>query len=196
MNAECIYRVLLRAYPPEFRAEFEREILLLFRDQCRESDVTSLRFWGAVVWDVVRSALSLRLEAWGLCGTENTQIIEVRMKLAAMLTLLLGVLGIGNAVVEGVAALQGTIAGGQAVSLVLGIVASAMLFAAGVAILRGTPGRQVARLALMVSVVSIVAARLLHPWMSVFAQLVGIGLPVALLIALSWPRRTSTLGAA
>lgn len=196
MNAARIYRLLLRAYPPEFRAEFEREMVLLFRDQCRENDVTSLRFWATVIWDVVRSALSQRLEAWGLCESENTQLIEVRMKFAAMLTVLLGVLGIGNAVVEGVAALRGTIAGGQAVSLVLGIVASAMLLAAGVAILRGTPGRQVARLALVVSVVSIVAARLLHPWMSVFAQLVGIGLPVALLIALYWPRRTSSLGAA
>lgn len=196
MNAERIYRVLLRAYPLEFRAEFEREMVLLFRDQCRERDVTSLRFWAAVISDVVGSALSQRLEAWGFCGTENTQVIEVTMKLAAMLTVLLGVLGIGNAVVEGVAALQGTIAGGQAVSLVLGIVASAMLFVAGIAILRGMPRRQVARLALVVSVVSIVAARLLHPWMSVAAQLVGIGLPVALLIALYWPRRTSTLGAA
>lgn len=196
MNAERIYRMLLRVYPPEFRAEFEREMVLLFRDQCRESDVTSPRFWAAAVWDVLRSALSQRLDAWGHCGTENTQLIEVRMKLAAMLTLLLGVLGIGNAVVEGVGALQGTIAGGQAVSLVLGIVAAAMLFAAGIAILRGTPGRQVARLALVVSVVSIVAARLLHPWMSVAAQLVGIGVPVALLIALYWPRRTSPLGAA
>ena len=196
MTAARIYRLLLRAYPPEFRAEFEREMVLLFRDQCRESDVTSLRFWAAVIWDVVRSALSQRLEAWGLCGTEHTLIIEVTMKFAAMLTVLFGVLGIGNAVVEGVAALQGTVAAGQAVSLVLGIVASAMLFAAGVAILRGTPGRPGARLALVVSVVSIVAARLLHPWMSVAAQLVGIGLPVALLIALYWPRSTSTLGAA
>ena len=39
MSAEPIYRLLLRAYPPDFRAEYGREMVLLFRDQCRESDV-------------------------------------------------------------------------------------------------------------------------------------------------------------
>jgi hypothetical protein len=50
--------------------------------------------------------------------------------------------------------------------------------------------------ALLASVVMIVAARLLFPWMSIFSQLVGIGLPVGLLIALSLPRKASPLGAA
>lgn len=120
------------------------------------------------------------------------------MKLAAMLTLLLGgVIGILNAVVEWVAASKQTISGTHEVSLVLGVLASALLLAAGVAVLNRTPrGWQTARLAVLASLVVIVAARLLHPWMSVFSQLVGIGLPVALLIALYWPRRASPLGAA
>jgi hypothetical protein len=170
----------------------------LFRDQCQESDVRTLGFWAAVIWDVARSAPALRVEAWRARASENTQTSEVIMKLAAMLTVLLGgVIGILNAVVEWVAASKQTIQGTHEVSLVLGVVASALLLAAGVAILNRTErGRQAARLAVLASLVLIVAARLLHPWMSIFSQLVGFGLPVALLIALYWPRRASPLGAA
>jgi hypothetical protein len=125
--------------------------------------------------------------------------MEVIMKLAAMLTVLLGVIGVLNAGVEwgaGGGAAQ-TIQGAHAVSLVLGVFASVLLLAAGVALLSGTPrSRQAARLALLASVVMIVAARLLFPWMSIFSQLVGIGLPVGLLIALYLPRKASPLGAA
>jgi hypothetical protein len=114
-----------------------------------------------------------------------------------MLTVLLGVLSIVNAVVEWVAGSTGTIQGMHALSLGLGLFASALLLTAGIALLRPTQGgRQAARLALFASLVMIVAARLLFPWMSVFSQLVGIGLPVALLIALYWPRRSSPVGAA
>lgn len=198
MSAERIYRLLLRAYPPDFRAEYGREMALLFRDQCQQSDVRTIGFWVAVICDVARSAPALRVEAWRASARANSRIMEVIMKLAAMLTLLLGgVIGILNAVVEWVAASKQTISGTHEVSLVLGVLASALLLAAGVAVLNRTPrGWQTARLAVLASLVVIVAARLLHPWMSVFSQLVGIGLPVALLIALYWPRRASPLGAA
>jgi hypothetical protein len=196
--AERIYRLLLRAYPPEFRAGYEREMVLLFRDQCQESDVRTLRFWGAVIYDVARSAPALRAEAWRSRGSESTQTTEVIMKLAAMLTLLLGgVIGILNAAVEWVAASEQSISGTHEVSLVFGVLASALLLAAGVAILNRTQrGRQAARLALFASLVMIVAARLLFPWMSYLSQLVGFGLTVALLIALYRPRKSSPLGAA
>ena len=118
------------------------------------------------------------------------------MKLAAILTVLVGVFGILNVMVEWGAGLTGTIGGMHALALVLGVFASALLLAAGAAILRPTQrGRHAPRLALLASLVLIVAARLLHPWMSVFSQLVGIGFPVAILIALSLPRRASPAGA-
>ncbi len=188
--AERIYRLLLRAYPLAFRAEYEREMLLLFRDQCRESDVRSLGFWAKVFYDVARSAPALRMEAW----RQNTRTMEVIMKLAAMLTVLLGVLGILNAVVEWVAGSKGAIDGTYVLAVVLGVFASALLLGAGIAILLRR--QQAARLALFASLVSVMAARLLFPWMSIFSQLVGFGLPVALLIALYWPRKSSPLGAA
>jgi hypothetical protein len=196
MSAERIYRLLLRAYPPDFRAEYGREMVLLFRDQCQESDVRTVGFWAAVIWDIARSAPALRAEALSTLGRVSTRTRGVIMKLAAMLTVLVGVLGILNAGVEVGAAFSGAIGGTHALSLVLGVFASALLLAAGAAFLRPTQrSRQAARLALLASIVLIVAARLLHPWMSLLSQLVGIGLPMAFLIALSWPRRATTSGA-
>lgn len=194
MSAERIYRLLLHAYPPDFRAEYGREMMRLFRDQCQESDVRTVGFWAAVICDVARSAPALRAAAWRARVSESTRTMEVVMKLAAILTVLVGVVGILNAVIEWLAGGNGTTE--HALALVLAVCASALLLAAGAAILRPTErGRQGARLALIASLVLIVAARLLHPWMSIFAQLVGIGLPVAFLIALYWPRRAPTSGA-
>ncbi len=193
MSAERFYRLLLRAYPPDFRAEYGGEMVVLFRDQCRESDVRSLGFWARVLCDVARSAPALRVEAW----RENNRTMEVIMKLAAILTGLLGAFGIANALVEWVAGSKGANDGTWVLAVVLGIFASALLLGAGVVILLQTRwGWQPARLALVASFVLFVAARLLFPWMSYFSQLVGFGLPVALLIAVYRPSKPSTLGAA
>lgn len=188
MSAEGVYRLLLRAYPSEFRGQYEREMMLLFRDQCRESDVRTVGFWARVLCDVARSAPALRIEAW----RESTRTMEVTMKLAGAVTVLVGVFGILNAGIDAGAGFMTTIGGMHTLSLVLGVFASILLLVAGGAILRPTEqGRHVARLALFASLALIVAARLLHPWMSPFAQLVGIGFPVALQVALYWPRRSS-----
>ncbi|HEV8400254.1 MAG TPA: hypothetical protein VGQ18_10495 [Gemmatimonadales bacterium] len=56
--------------------------------------------------------------------------------------------------------------------------------------------RQAAQLSLLASLALAVAARLLFPWMSIFAQLVRVGLPVALLITLYWPRKPATVSPA
>jgi len=190
MSAERIYRLLLRAYPPDFRAEYGREMVLLFRDQCRENDVRTVGFWAAVICDVARSAPALRAEAW----RENTRTLEVIMKLASILTVLLGVFGIVGAIVEWVAGSKGAIDGTYVLAVVLGVLASGLLLGVGVAILFWWP--QAARFVLFVSFVSVMVARLLFPWMSIFSQLVGFGLPVGLLITLYWPRRAFPAGAA
>ncbi len=184
--AERIYRLLLRAYPPDFRAEYGEEMVLLFRDQCRESDVRSLGFWATVLWDVARSAPALRVE--------STRTMEVTMKPAAILTVLCGALYLLSAGVEWGAASTQSMGGTHALSVALGAVASVLLLGAGVAVL--LQHRQAARRSLLASLALAVAARLLFPWMSIFAQLVGLGLPVALLIALYWPRKPATVSPA
>lgn len=185
MSAEWIYRLLLRAYPPAFRAEYEREMILLFRDQCRDGDVRTLGFWVRVVWDILRSAPALRVE---------TRTVEVKMKIAAIVTVLLGALGLLGAVSEWSAASRHVMGTTYVLSMVLGVAATVLLLVAAIAVLRGM--RQPARLALVAAVACAVAARLLFPWMGVLEQLIVIGLPVALLVALYWPRRPSPLGAA
>ena len=184
MKAERIYRMLLRAYPPAFRAEYGREMVLVFRDQCRDSDVRTLGFWMRVFWDIVRSAPTLR--------AETTRTVEVIMKLAAILAVLLAAFGIFGAVNDWSAASQH--AGPYVLAIVLGVAASLLLLGAGVAIL--LQKRQAARLILVASLLCFVAARLVFPWMGIFLQLVGSVIPVGLLIALYWPRKSSTLGAA
>src|SRR5436190_24273011 len=154
MSAERIYQLLLRAYPPEFRAKYGREMMLLFRDQCRENDVRTLGFWVRVFWDIVRSSPALRAEA--------TRTVEVIMKLAAILTVLLGAFGILGAMNEWGAASQH--AGAYLLAIVLGVAASLLLLGAGVAIL--LQKRQAARFALVASLVCFVVARLAFPWMS------------------------------
>jgi hypothetical protein len=188
--AERIYDLLLRVYPPAFRADYGREMALLFRDQCREGDVRTLRFWMAVLWDVARSAPALRAEAWRARGRENTRTLGGIMKLVAMLTVLMGAFVALSALVEGMgAAGLGTLDGTHLLAIVLGGIAGALLLAAGVALLRRTPSaRRTATFAALGSLVIVVMARLAHPWMSIFSQLVGIGLPIALLAVLHLSR--------
>ena len=183
MSAERIYRLLLRAYPAEFRAEYGREMMLLFRDQCRDGDVRTVGFWMRVFWDILRSAPALRAEA--------TLTVEVIMKLAATLALVLGALTIFGAITEWMAASQH--AGVYVLSVVLVVVGSVLLLGAGIAMLRGM--RHAAGPVVIAALVCFVAARLLFPWMGIFLQLVGFVLPVGLLIALYWPRKPTPLGA-
>src|SRR4030095_12249183 len=60
-KAERFFRVLLLAYPLEFRSEYEREMLTVFRDCYREAEdrgklVGICRLWSRVLFDVVQSA--------------------------------------------------------------------------------------------------------------------------------------------
>ena len=186
MNAMRIYRVLLRAYPAEFRAEYGREMELAFRDLCRDNDARTFGFWARVGWDILRSAPALRVEA--------TRTVEVPMKVAALFTVLVGLFGIQGEVREWVAASRQPMGGSYVLSIALGIAATLLLLAATIAILLGQ--RRAARLPLIVSLVCFLVARVAFPWMGIFVQLVGFGIPVALLIALYWPRKTTTLGTA
>jgi len=93
--------------------------------------------------------------------------------------------------------MRGTLEGAHFLAVVLGGAAGVLLITAGAALLRHTPSaRDTATIALLASLLIIVIARLTHPWMSSLSQLMGIGLPVALLAALHWPHRHNTSGSA
>jgi hypothetical protein len=188
--AERIYHLLLRAYPPAFRSEYGPEMTQLLRDQRQMGDAGALGFWLAVVWDVAQSAPALRVEAWRARRCDSTRTLGVIMKLIAMLTVLLGVFGTANAITEGATRMRQGLEGTYLTAVVLGVVAGALLLVAGVAGLRGTPSaRRTAGHAALASLVIFLLARLVFGWMSVFSQLVGTAMPLAILAMLYWPRQ-------
>lgn len=188
--AERVYRLLLRAYPAGFRAAYGHEMLLVFRDQRRERGATGARFWAEVVWDVARSAPALRLEAMRGHGGTDIHSGEGTMKTMAILTMLIGALEAVGALVEGWAG--GFVATGNGywlAGVVLTVVAGGMLLAAGIAMLRRTPGAAAwARGAAITCLAVVVLIRLVQPWMGIFWMLLGIAFPIALLLFLSWTR--------
>ena len=58
--AERLYRLLLRCYPGEFRDEYEREMLQVFRDRIghdgRAGRMALLHLWAQVAWDAIARA--------------------------------------------------------------------------------------------------------------------------------------------
>src|SRR5205814_1118085 len=61
--SERLYRVLLLAYPTEFRRAYRREMIQTFRDCCHEAihqrgQWGVLRLWGLVLYDLVKSAFT------------------------------------------------------------------------------------------------------------------------------------------
>jgi hypothetical protein len=188
MNAERVYGLLLRAYPRNFRSEYGGEMMLLFRDEYRRKNATALGFWVTMVSDVVRSAASMWVEVLCARVKDYTRIVEVIMKLAGVLAVLLGVYGVVSALVEAVAGMRGTPSGAYLLALALGIIAAALLLTAGAALFRSpVSGRHTATISLLASLVIVLIARLLHPWMGMLALIVGIGSPILLLAAVHWP---------
>jgi hypothetical protein len=191
MSAERVYRLLLRAYPRSFRSEYGGEMMLLFRDEYRSRNAAALGFWITMVSDVARSATSMWLEELSARAKDYTRIVEVIMKLAGILAVLVGVYGVVNALAEAVPGMRGTLGGAYVVALVLGIIAAALLLTAGAALLRSpVSGRRTAIIASLASLVTVVIARLLFPWMSMLGLVVGIGFPIVLFVALQWPNRS------
>lgn len=61
INSERLYRLLLLAYPTDFRRTYRREMIQTFRDCCREAlqqrgQWGMLRLWGLVLYDLVTTA--------------------------------------------------------------------------------------------------------------------------------------------
>ena len=187
VTAECIYQLLLHAYPRAFRAEYGQEMLQLFRDQCRIGDESSIGFWTHLVWDLAQSAPALRVEAWRAHARESARTVGAIMRILAMLTVLLGLFGVANATVEGVAATRGGFGVIRLSAVSFGAVAGALLLVAGVGALRGTASaRRAATRAAFGSLVVFLVARLLFGWMSIFSEVVALVLPLAMLASLHW----------
>ncbi|HYU54126.1 MAG TPA: hypothetical protein VEK37_14335, partial [Gemmatimonadaceae bacterium] len=94
------------------------------------------------------------------------------------------------ALAEAVAGMRGRPSGVYILAVALGIIAAALLLTAGASLLRSpVSGRPTATITTLASLVIVLIARLLHPWMGMLALIVGIGSPILLLSALHWPNR-------
>lgn len=187
-RSEQVYALLLRAYPAEFRAAYGREMTLCFRDLRREAGSPGLAFWLQIVNDVARTAPALRVETLRAQLTPSFRMEEGRMKPMGILAVLIGLLQAANAIVE----LTAGGAGRSALptfTVLLAIVVGLLLVAAGVALVRRAPRAvALARIAAVSWLALVVIIRAVHPWMSIFASLLAVAFPIALL-AYVWVAR-------
>ncbi len=187
MSAERCYRALLRAYPASFRAHYERELLLLFRQCRRDAAGRPTRFWIELLWDVARSAPALRLEAMR-ARSSDLHITEAAMRAMAILATVVGVLEVVNSLIEGVAGWSH----GDApwlVSVALGVIGGAGLVIAGIEMLRRGAGATAQALGLAAAcLVAFALIGLVAPVMSGLAMLLGLGFPIVMLAFVVWRR--------
>ena len=187
--AEGWYRLLLRAYPASFRDLYGREMALLFRDQRRDAGGTSIRFWMEFMWDVARSAPALRLERVRARWERDFQTSEGTMKTMAILAMLIGALESVNGMIE---LWAGGIVNGDRSSLASGtlvVVAGVLLLVSGIALIRrATRAAELAVGAATACLLVFVFVGLVTGRMSMFAMILGIGFPVALLLFLQITR--------
>jgi hypothetical protein len=87
LRAQKIFRLLLLAYPSEFRREYGPHMTQVFRDCYRAEEREPGRFWVATVLDLIRAAPREHLER---LGKENSIMKNLRRDALA----LLGTLGI------------------------------------------------------------------------------------------------------
>ena len=188
--AERAFDVMLYAYPREFRARHAREMRQLFHDRRRFGEEGGARFWTEMLMDVARSAPALRWEAHRIVDRPHHYFREGTMRSMAILTVLVGVIQIANAMAEALAGRSQLGDGYSLMGVALGVLAAVLLVAAGVALLRrGSGAATWARIAAVACVAVVVLIRVVQPWMSGFSTLLGIGFPIALLLFLFVTKR-------
>lgn len=183
------YRLLLRAYPMGFRAQYEREMTLVFRDRRREMP-EGMTFWSEIVWDVVRSAPTLHVEA-----SRSRWRRSIHLEEGKMLTMTMAFLAILVGSIESVGSLQEAWFGGiqnrdgwSLVGGTMGAVAGGLIVAAGIALIRRAQvAVALARGAAVTCLTVFALLALFEPRMSIFATMLGIGFPIVLLLFL-WTR--------
>lgn len=181
-TADRIFELLLLAYPAAFREHYGHEMATVFRDRRRETSLPSARFWIEVVLDVAVSAPMLRLESLSAPFATPIHPKEGTMRTMAILALLVGAAEIVNSSIEGY--LGGivyhggySLAGGAA-----GIIAGALLIASAIAIFRRSPHAAAFAQRAAIICLAVFLVALLRPMFSIFASLIGIGFPIALLL--------------
>lgn len=178
--ADRVYRLLLLAYPADFRAAYGREMSLAFRECLREHHTSDARFWSAIMLDVVRSAPALRLDALRARLAPTTRTIGGTMKTMGFLAIIIGLLEAANASFEVFVGTGYPFAAG-----IIGVCGGMLLAITGITLLRR--GRNAATLALASAVACLAIFAIVGPVMgvmSIASTILGVGFSIALLIFL------------
>jgi hypothetical protein len=187
---EYTYRLLLRAYPQDFRDEYEHEMLALFKAIRRER-TNAAEFWSAIIWDLMRSAPSLRMHSFHARWSTNPLTTGAIMKTMSILAVIAGAATIMNASVEG---WVGGVAHHDALSGAVGIVgilAGLSMILAGILLMRRAPGAiPRAQAAAGVCLIAFVGMLVLSPRLSIAANIIGIVFPVVLVVYAQLKRTT------
>ena len=176
---ERAYRMLLHLYPPAFRAEYESEMVILFRDLHR-NEPTGPGFWVLMALDVAGSAVSVWIDELRVRQGAHTQSREARMKTIAVLSMLIGAVEAINAMQEARIGAGYPLVGGS-----MGMLAGLLLLASGIMLLRGSArARVTANVAAVACLVVFAFTGFVMPLLSLFATILGIGFPIVLLIVM------------
>jgi hypothetical protein len=162
---------------------------LVFRDQCRDSADSAFRLWVETVWDVMRSAPALRIQAAQARWNTDIHIRESKMKTMAILAVVIGVVLAVSASIEGWVGGIGNHDGLSLTAGTLGLVAGALLFNAGIGLFGKSPRAALrAQVGAIICLAAFALITVAAPRMSVLTTILGIGFPIALLGFLRWTR--------
>ena len=189
--AERAYRIMLRAYPRDFRAQYEREMLLAFRDQRREPRPSASGFWAATCVDVARSAPALHLEALRRSISSFTHTEE-----DLMMKMTMGIMAIMIGALEAMNAMQELWGAGivnhdsrALIGGTMALVAGTLIVAAGIALVRRSPDAAALAQGAAITCAAVFAfLALALPLMSGFATVLGLGFPILLFVFARWYR--------
>jgi len=90
--SECVFRILLAAYPKEFRDAYGSQMEQVFRDLCREERrwggmIGLVRLWARVLLDLSSTAAAQRIDARKVARRREVKVNERRLALAGLVLL-------------------------------------------------------------------------------------------------------------
>ena len=181
-SAEDLYRLLLRAYPADFRDRYAREMTIHFRDVRRDAAAGSAGFWFGILWDVMKSAPMMRLQRLHASWNRNNQVEGIAMLIMGILAMLVGAVEALNSFIEVRYGFTGDGGSWPLFAGLDGVIAGTLLVVGGIALLRRTPKAvTLARIASIYCLATFALVLAIRPIFSVFATMLGIGFPIILL---------------
>jgi hypothetical protein len=191
--SSLVFRMLLRAYPEDFRAAYGHEMMTVIADMQRDTRTSVPRLWSEMTLDMIRTAMTLRLESLARRDEGQLQHPEVMMIIMAILAIAVGAIEAANSMQE--VWVRGALNSGWA--LAGGIIATGagiLLLIAGIGLLRRPKALTLPNVSAVACLAVFILVGVLKPQMSIFATILGIGFPLLMLSFVYWSTRRSLSG--